>query len=65
MFLHRLSQLLSIPCQLYCLREVIITTNRLHDYILGETGMDVRAGYNRYLNEYQSVLPQCQTGADA
>jgi len=42
---------------------IITTTNTLNDY---EIGMGTREQETRkYSNRRQSVLPQCQTGADA
>jgi len=69
----------SVPCQIYFFRfarilnvfrwnspEVIATTNRLNDCILREIGTATREQDTREnSNRRQSVLPQCQTGADA
>jgi len=49
------------------LQEVIITTDRLYDYISDETaGTETREQDTaEYSNRRQSVLPRCRTGADA
>ena len=61
-----------LSCQIYFFHfvwsawEVIATTNRLNDDILGEIGTETRKQDKREnLNPRQSVLLRCQTRADA
>ena len=73
-----MSVLVYVPCHRYFfrfartlngfrwnLREVVITTNRLNCYILGEIGTGTREhDTTENWNRCQAMLQRCQTGAD-